>query len=234
MTEEKPLLTAPEAATVLAAAASLVEDPLKAAVRQVAGKQPITGKQRAELEAVVADGEMKQAETETINRAGPAENPDAPLGRPSRKTEHDLAVHARRRMIVRLRFRCPPMEIRAIAKKLQCSPVTVIADLNAIRKERAELWSGAKGQEMISEVVDQLAVIATEAMEISHAHRAPAIRLKGLSEARGALTDKTRLMQDSGMAPRAPTKVEAKIEDNRPPKDLEALHRELLAEIKGK
>ena len=234
MTEEKPVLTAQEAATVLAAAASLVEDPLKAAVRQVAGKQPITGKQRAELEAVVADGEAKQSETETVAQAGPTENPDAPLGRPGRKAERDLAVHARRRMIVKLRFCCPPMEIRAIAKKLHIAPVTVISDLNAIRKERAELWTGTKGQEMISDAIDKLELIAAEAMAISKAHKAPGTRLNAFREARNALESKVAMMQDSGMAPRAPTKVEAKIEDNRPPKDLEALHRELLSEIKGK
>ena len=164
MTEDKPILTPQEAALVLATAASLVGDPLKDAVRKVAGKQPISQAETAALEAVVADGDTEQSRTETLKRAGRPGNPDAPLGRPGRKRERDLAVHARRKEVIKLRFRWPPTPVREIAKKLGINPCTVIADLNAIRKERTDLFDPMRGQEIIAEAIDVMDITARQAM----------------------------------------------------------------------
>ena len=216
MTEDKPILTPPEAALVLATAASLVGDPLKDAVRKVAGKQPISQAETAALESVVADGEAEQNRAETIKRAGPKENPDTPLGRPGRQRERDLAVHARRREIIKLRYRCPPMPVRDIAKKLQINQCTVIADLNAIRKQRQDLYDPRRGQEMIAESVDVLDLIATQAMTTADAHKSPNIKARQYRVAVSALEAKVRMMQDAGMAPRAPTRAEVTGKNGQP------------------
>jgi hypothetical protein len=208
MSTQKPIISPSEAATVLKAADALKQDPVTDAIRQVAAKQAISGPQRETLESLVASGTAEQTKTALVKAAGRAGNPEAKLGRGGRRAERDLAVQARRQMIISLRFRWPPTPVREIARQLGISPCTVIADMNAIRRERAEMFTGTRGQEMVAESIAQLEIIAIQSLGTASEHKSPATKARQRRVAISAIEAKVRMMQDSGMAPRPPSKSE--------------------------
>lgn len=208
MTTPKPVLTPVEATTVLKAADTLKQDPVTDAIRQVAAKQPISGSQREALESVVADGAERQTATEIIKSSGRVGKPEAKLGRGGRRAERDLAVQARRQMIISYRFRWPPTPVREIARLMEISTNTVIKDLNAIRRERAEMFTGTRGQEMVAEAIAQLEIIAIQSLGTAAEHKNPATKARQRRVAISAIEAKVAMMQDAGMAPRAPSRIE--------------------------
>ena len=209
MTAQKPLLTPEEATTVLAANAKNLPDDVTAALRQVASGQPLETKQREILESIVAEGKAKQNATATAREADPKDRPEKKIGRNGKKRERDLAVHARRLLILDMRFRHPPVPMRQIAKDLNISTNTVVADMNAIRRDNAELLSGNAGRDLLGETLARYELIAGKAMTMAEDHKGTNAKARFLRTATDALEAKTRLALDAGVIRKAPTKIEA-------------------------
>ena len=177
-----PGLSATDIETVLAADPSTKGPDETTMVKKVASGQPLTTAERGHLETRLVESEVQQTEVEVVREAGNSRKRGN-----GRARAKDLAIRERRRLVMKKRLVWPPTPIKQIAKELGVSENTVMSDLEDIRNEHVEIFSGRRSAELAGTLIEQYDAIANEALRCAAGITNPTSKSRMMTAATRAL-----------------------------------------------
>jgi hypothetical protein len=208
MTAKRFKLSPEEAAVILRTNESNVDAMTKRLLQKVVDKRALSEEELGELEGITANHQLALAAKEHVLETG-EDTPHALATRKAYKNaERDLAVQARRRMVLELRTQQPPMSIRDIAKRLDCATDTVTKDLQALKENHGKILDSSFTLKILGQTVEQYDILYGKAMALGDHYSSPMAKAAFLRTAISALDSKSKLMGETGIIHRVPERQE--------------------------
>ena len=175
-------------------------------VERVAQGRALTAETRGELEGTILNAEMAQISTTT------ATSKDAGKHRsPGKHAARDLAIAARRQLVLEARTHYPPFTIRQIAERLKIAVQTVMRDIAALREQNAHILDGSANAEILGRAFMQLDILYGKAISQAENYTSPTSKAQFQRNAAQALEAKIKLMLDTGVLKKAPDRQEVTV-----------------------